>query len=147
MILVFVTLWLAFTGFIWTIELWKNGDYRLALQPRKCGLTIIDSTSKNIGKFKLPGHQNILDGLVDCYIAIPSSCEGSGTCVLFKTELDKNVKITSTDKHHFSESKIEEGKRLACQYQCDEALSVFNYICKRKMDININVEQILKSFY
>lgn len=119
------TLFFAFTGLIWTIELGFNGQYTLAslfggrfAKTKK--IKIYDKHSKSLGKLAMSSHENLLDSLINHDIALPSTCGGGGTCGRCKIKVESKVKMTSADKSQLSEQELQAGYRLACQHNSDE---------------------------
>ncbi|RTR38786.1 2Fe-2S iron-sulfur cluster binding domain-containing protein [Shewanella canadensis] len=119
------TLFFAFTGLIWTVELGFNGQYRPALLlGRKLAKTkkvkVFDKHSKSIGQLAMASHENLLDSLLNHDIALPSTCGGGGTCGRCKIVVDSAVKMTSADRSQLTEQELQAGYRLACQHNSDE---------------------------
>ncbi|MPY23813.1 2Fe-2S iron-sulfur cluster binding domain-containing protein [Shewanella psychropiezotolerans] len=119
------TLFFAFTGLIWTIELGFNGQYTLAslfggrfAKTKK--INIFDKHSKSLGKLAMSSHENLLDSLINHDIALPSTCGGGGTCGRCKIKVMSKVKMTSADKSQLTEQELDMGYRLACQHNSDE---------------------------
>ncbi|AQS36031.1 Na+-transporting NADH:ubiquinone oxidoreductase, subunit NqrF [Shewanella psychrophila] len=119
------TLFFAFTGLIWTVELGFNGKYTLAslfggrfAKAKK--IKIYDKHAKSLGKLAMSSHENLLDSLINHDIALPSTCGGGGTCGRCKIKVTSKVKMTSADKSQLTEQELEQGYRLACQHNSDE---------------------------
>ncbi len=126
------TLFFAFTGIIWTIELGFNGQYKLSSLlggglAGKHKVDVFDKHSRSMGELSMSAHENLLDSLIEHDIALPSTCGGGGTCGRCKIVVDPSVKVTSADKNQFSTKELEAGYRLACQHYSDE-------IAKLKLD-------------
>jgi Na+-transporting NADH:ubiquinone oxidoreductase subunit F len=115
-----LTLFFAFTGLIWTVELGFNGHYKIAYFAKKKPIKLFDKNNQNIADVTLSNHENILDSLISHDIALPSTCGGGGTCGRCKILVDENVKVTSADFHQFSDQELKQGYRLACQHNSDE---------------------------
>jgi len=119
------TLFFAFTGLIWTVELAYNGQYKPALllgrtlANRKM-VDIFDKHDKSLGPLAMSAHENLLDSLLNHDIALPSTCGGGGTCGRCKIVVDSSVKMTSADKSQFTAHELKSGYRLACQHNSDE---------------------------
>ncbi|MDG1733845.1 MAG: 2Fe-2S iron-sulfur cluster-binding protein [Thalassotalea sp.] len=112
----FVTLWLAFTGLIWTIDLGFRGQYKIKALAGTQKIKLFDKHQKSMGNITLSTHSNLLDGLIEHDIALPSSCGGGGTCGRCKVMITPPAKITSADHQHFSDGELQQGYRLACQH-------------------------------
>lgn len=116
----FLTLWLSFTGLIWSIDLGLRGQYKLNLFGKKKTVKLFDAHQRSLGKVSFPVHTNLLDGLVTQNIVLPSTCGGGGTCGRCKIMIHPPVKTTSADALHFTEAELAQGYRLACQHFCDD---------------------------
>ncbi len=110
------TLFFSLTGFIWTIELVFNGQYKVSLGRKSRKLALFDKHNRLMGEFVVSTKSNLLDGLIDHDIALSSTCGGGGTCGQCKVRLDNQVKITSADHVHFTGEQLQQGYRLACQH-------------------------------
>ncbi len=115
------TLFFSLTGFIWTIELAFNGQYKVTFSNNKRKLALFDKEQKSLGEFDVTTKTNLLDGLVEHDIALPSNCGGGGTCGQCRVRLDGKVKVTSADHAHFTDEQLQQGFRLACQHDAMEA--------------------------
>jgi Na+-transporting NADH:ubiquinone oxidoreductase subunit F len=120
MVFAFITLWLSGTGLIWTIDLARRGQYNLKLFARKTTVKLFDRNQKSLGQVAFSSHKNLLDGLVDHDIILPSTCGGGGTCGRCRIMINQNVKTTAADLQHFSMLELEQGYRLACQHFSDD---------------------------
>ena len=118
------TLFFSLTGFIWTVELAFNGQYKVSFGRKKRKLTLFDKSEHSIGVFEIKTNTNLLDGLVDHDIALSSTCGGGGTCGQCKVRLDGKVKVTSADHTHFTDEELQQGYRLACQHDIAEVEQV-----------------------
>ena len=114
------TLFLSLTGFIWTIELVLNGQYKVSLGRKSRKLALFDKNYQPMGEFDVSTKSNLLDGLIEHDIALSSTCGGGGTCGQCKVRLDNQVKITSSDHVHFTDEQLQQGYRLACQHNGSE---------------------------
>ena len=114
------TLFFALTGFIWTIELGFNGQYKISFKRKKRTLSVFDKDQQPIGDFDVATNANLLDGLVEHDIVLSSTCGGGGSCGQCKVQLNKQVKINSAEYEHFSEQELQQGYRLACQHNSTE---------------------------
>jgi len=114
------TLFFALTGFIWTIELSFNGQYKISFRRTKRKLALFDNNQQPIGEFEVSTNANLLDGLIDHDIALSSTCGGGGSCGQCKIRLDSQIKITSADYAHFTDEELQQGFRLACQHDATE---------------------------
>ncbi|GAA5135814.1 2Fe-2S iron-sulfur cluster binding domain-containing protein [Thalassotalea piscium] len=112
----FITLWLSLTGLIWTIDLGLRGQYQIKFFAKKQGVRLFDKHQKSMGEVTLSSHTNLLDGLIEHNIALPSTCGGGGTCGRCKVMINPIVNATSADSLHFSEEELQQGYRLACQH-------------------------------
>ncbi|MGI5309797.1 2Fe-2S iron-sulfur cluster-binding protein [Rheinheimera sp. WS51] len=120
MFFAFLTLFLSGTGLIWTIDLALRGQYKIKWFARKTTVKLFDSNQKSMGQLAFSNHKNLLDGLVDHKIILPSTCGGGGTCGRCRIMINQNVKSTAADVQHFSVQELEQGYRLACQHFCDD---------------------------
>ncbi|WP_462158867.1 2Fe-2S iron-sulfur cluster-binding protein [Pseudoalteromonas sp. GB56] len=112
----FVTLWLSLTGLIWTLDLIKRGQYKVAFLSKRSTIKIFDHQQQLLGQVELSTATNLLDGLGEKRIALPSTCGGGGTCGRCKVLINPAPQATSADQQHFSESQLNQGFRLACQH-------------------------------
>jgi Na(+)-translocating NADH:ubiquinone oxidoreductase F subunit len=112
----FVTLWLCLSGLVWTIDLGFRGQYQLSWFAKKRKVKLFDRDRKSMGTLNFSTHTNLLDGLVEHDIVLPSTCGGGGTCGRCKVMITPVVKSSSADELHFSEKELAEGYRLACQH-------------------------------
>ncbi|GAC16869.1 2Fe-2S iron-sulfur cluster-binding protein [Aliiglaciecola lipolytica] len=112
----FVTLWLSLSGFIWTIDLGFRGQYQLSWFAKKRKVKLFDRDRKSMGTLSFSTHVNLLDGLVEHNIILPSTCGGGGTCGRCKVMINPAVKSSSADELHFTKKELAEGFRLACQH-------------------------------
>jgi len=120
MVFAVFTLFFALTGFIWSVELGLNGQYRLTWRRRNKTLSLFDDEQGQQTAVTIAEHENLLDALLKQDIALPSSCGGGGSCGRCKVQVSESVKVTSADFHHFSAQQLEQGYRLACQHQGKE---------------------------
>jgi len=114
------TLFFALTGFIWTIELGFNGQYKINLGRKKRKLALFDMNQQPMGDFDITIQSSLLDGLIDHDITLPSICGGGGVCGLCKILFDKKTKVTSAEQVHFTDEQLQQGYRLACQHNATE---------------------------
>ncbi|WP_337842670.1 2Fe-2S iron-sulfur cluster-binding protein [Rheinheimera sp.] len=112
----FVTLWLAGTGLIWSLDLARRGQYQLSWLGKKHQVKLFDCHQRCLGELGFSTHQNLLDGLVKHNIVLPSTCGGGGTCGRCKVLINATVTPTSADLQHFSVDELGQGYRLACQH-------------------------------
>jgi len=118
------TLFFSLTGFIWTIELGFNGQYKVSFRKGKRKLALFDREQQPIGEFEVTTKTSLLDGLVEHEIVLPSICGGGGTCGKCEVQLNNQVKVTSADQRHFSSEQLQQGLRLACQHKVTEIKSL-----------------------
>lgn len=114
------TLFFSLTGFIWTIELLFNGQYKIRFGRKNRTLALFDKDLEPIGEFDLATNTNLLDGLIDHDIALSSTCGGGGTCGQCKVRLDSRVKVTSAEHVLLTKEQLQQGYRLACQHDATE---------------------------
>lgn len=112
----FITLWLSFSGLIWTVDLGLRGQYRIKYFSKSQGVKLFDKNQKSMGTVILSNHTNLLDGLIEHDIALPSTCGGGGTCGRCRVMINPMLKSTSADHVHFSDKELQQGYRLACQH-------------------------------
>lgn len=91
------TLFFSLTGFIWTVELAFNGQYKVSFGRKKRKLALFDKSEHSIGVFEIKTNSNLLDG---------------------------KVKVTSADHTHFTDEELQQGYRLACQHDIAEVEQV-----------------------
>jgi Na(+)-translocating NADH:ubiquinone oxidoreductase F subunit len=113
-------LFFSLTGFIWTIELLFNGQYKIRFGRKNRTLALFDKDLEPIGEFDLATNTNLLDGLIDHDIALSSTCGGGGTCGQCKVRLDSRVKVTSAEHVLLTKEQLQQGYRLACQHDATE---------------------------
>jgi len=143
-----VTLWLALSGLIWTIELGFNGHYKLSFRVKKSKIKVNDKSGKLIDDLDFSVNQNLLDGLIDHDIALPSSCGGGGTCGQCKIKVNADALITSADEFHFSPQEIESGLRLGCQHKVKEfkELTLLNSYTAQKQTLVLTKSIFISPF-
>ncbi|KGK00139.1 2Fe-2S iron-sulfur cluster-binding protein [Thalassotalea sp. ND16A] len=112
----FFTLWLSLTGLIWTVDLGFRGQYQIKLFAKQRKVRLFDKHQKSMGDITLSSHSNLLDGLIEHDIALPSTCGGGGTCGRCKVMINPVTNTTSADHQHFSDKELQQGYRLACQH-------------------------------
>lgn len=112
----FVSLWLSLTGIIWTVDLGFRGQYQIKWFAKKRKVKLFDRDRKSMGSVSFSTHTNLLDGLVEHDIVLPSTCGGGGTCGRCRVMINPAVKTTSADQLNFTEKELAEGYRLACQH-------------------------------
>lgn len=112
----FITLWLSLTGLIWTVDLGLRGQYQIKFFAKQRGVKLFDKHQKSMGTVTLSSHTNLLDGLIEHDIALPSTCGGGGTCGRCRVMINPMVKPTSADHLHFTNQELHLGYRLACQH-------------------------------
>lgn len=111
----FITLWLTLTGFIWTIELALNGQYQFTLFSNKRAVKLLNKKQQPLGEVMLNANTNLLDGLTDNNIDIPSVCGGGGTCGSCRILLSPVAPINEAEREKLSVSQLKKGYRLSCQ--------------------------------
>ena len=116
----FVSLWLSFTGLIWTVDLAFRGQYKIKFFAKKRKIKLFDEERKSMGTVLFSTHSNLLDGLVEHDIILPSTCGGGGTCGRCKVMISPKINATSADQLHFSHDELAQGFRLACQHFSDD---------------------------
>ena len=116
MLFAFVSLWLSLTGIIWTVDLGFRGQYQISFFAKKRKVKLFDQHRKSMGSVLFSAHTNLLDGLVEHNIVLPSTCGGGGTCGRCKVMINPALKTTSADQLHFTDKELAEGYRLACQH-------------------------------
>ncbi len=112
------SLFFALTGFIWTIELITKGQYQFLIFKKHHNniVQLYDNKGKSLGAVTLDNDENILDGLAEQGINLPTICGGGGTCASCKIIIDANVAATPAEKQCFTQDKLQQGYRLACQH-------------------------------
>ncbi|MFY8275393.1 2Fe-2S iron-sulfur cluster-binding protein [Pseudoalteromonas sp. SSDWG2] len=135
----FVTLWLSLTGLIWTVDLIRRGQYKVAVLSKRSAIKLFDHQQQLIDKVELSTASNLLDGLAEHRIALPSTCGGGGTCGRCKVLINPAPKVTSADQEHFTESELNQGFRLACQHFSDdvEDMTIFDVTEAKKVELTL----------
>ena len=116
----FVSLWLSLTGMIWTVDLGFRGQYQVKWFAKKRKVKLFTKDHQSIGSVSFSTHANLLDGLAEHSIILPSTCGGGGTCGRCKVMINPIVKYTSAEQSHFTDKELAEGYRLACQHFSDD---------------------------
>ena len=116
----FITLWLSLSGLIWTIDLGLRGQYQIKFFAKTKNVKLFDKHQKSLGSVELSTHTNLLDGLIEQNITLPSTCGGGGTCGRCKVMVSPVANATSADHLHFNDHEIQQGYRLACQHFCND---------------------------
>ncbi len=119
-IFAFITLWLCISGLVWTVDLGLRGQYQIKYFAKQRGVKLFDKHQKSMGAVSLSTHTNLLDGLIEHDIALPSTCGGGGTCGRCKVMITPAAQSTSADHVHFSDKELQQGYRLACQHFCND---------------------------
>ncbi|WP_394392897.1 2Fe-2S iron-sulfur cluster-binding protein [Shewanella woodyi] len=149
------TLFFAFTGFIWTIELGLNGQYSLTqLLPKRLirktdnTIQVIDIDGQQLRHISIPAHENLLDGLIHQNIALPSSCGGGGSCGRCRVKLKPEAKVTACDNQQFTQDELALGYRLACQHTSDEvdSLSLLDITQAEKHQLELISSEFISPF-
>lgn len=120
MLFAFVALWLSLTGIVWTVDLGLRGQYQVKWLAKKRKVKLFDMNRKSMGTVIFSTHTNLLDGLVEHNIVLPSTCGGGGTCGRCRVMINPSVSSTSADYVHFNEVELAQGYRLACQHFSDD---------------------------
>lgn len=125
----FITLWLTLTGFIWTVQLGFNGQYQLTIFTTKRRVKLFDENQQLLSTVSLNTKTNLLDGLANNQVFLPSSCGGGGTCGSCRIVLSPQAKITDAEQEKLSKTQLEKGYRLSCQqFLADiECITIPNY--------------------
>lgn len=148
MVFAFIALWLSGTGMVWTIDLALRGQYKIKLFGRKNTLKLFDRQQKSMGQVTFSNHKNLLDGLVEHNIILPSTCGGGGTCGRCRIMINPGVKTTASDLQHFSAFELEQGYRLACQHFCDdvEQMTLMDITDAKKYQLKLVSSTFLSPF-
>ncbi|MEW6992378.1 2Fe-2S iron-sulfur cluster-binding protein [Colwelliaceae bacterium 6441] len=115
MLFAVVTLWLALTGFIWTLQLGFNGQYQTGFFTKQRNIQLFNKNQQSLGSVTLNSKDNLLAGLSKKNIFIPSNCGGGGTCGSCRILLTANSPITSAEQEKLSQALLAKGYRLSCQ--------------------------------
>lgn len=83
---------------------------------KKEKLRLFTKDNQSMGSVLFSTHTNLLDGLVEHNIILPSTCGGGGTCGRCKVMINPSVKYTFTEQSHFTDKELAEGYRIACQH-------------------------------
>ena len=142
------TAFLSLTGLIWTIELAFNGQYKLVLKARKKTIKVFDKKQQLINDFSFKQQQNLLDGLLDHDIALPSSCGGGGTCGRCKIIVDEHACSTAADLQQLSSAQLKQGIRLACQHKGAEVtrLTLIERADAHKLTLRLTSNEFISPF-
>ncbi|WNC68680.1 2Fe-2S iron-sulfur cluster-binding protein [Thalassotalea nanhaiensis] len=124
MLFAFITLWLSLTGLIWTVDLGLRGQYKIKALASEKNVKLFDKDRNSMGNVTLSTHSNLLDGLIEHDIALPSSCGGGGTCGRCRILVNPSVEVTSADHQHFTDTQLQQGYRLACQHFSNDVNSM-----------------------
>ena len=111
----FITLWLTLSGFIWTMQLAFNGQYQLTIFNKKRRVKLLDENQQLFDIVSLSTKMNLLDGLTENNVHIPSVCGGGGTCGSCRILLSPQTNITNAEQAKLSKSQLMKGYRLSCQ--------------------------------
>ncbi|WP_206485115.1 2Fe-2S iron-sulfur cluster-binding protein [Thalassotalea sp. G2M2-11] len=144
-IFAFITLWLSFTGLIWTIDLLQRGQYKLSVFSSKRAIKIFDQQQQSLGQVTLSTATNVLDGLVEHGISLPSSCGGGGTCGRCKVLINPPAPPTSSDLAQFSQQELDQGYRLACQHFSNDVqdMTLFDITDAKKFNLTLVASKFL----
>ncbi|SEL21205.1 NADH:ubiquinone oxidoreductase, Na(+)-translocating, F subunit [Colwellia chukchiensis] len=129
-----LTMLFCLTGFIWTVDLARHGQFNFSVSRQKRQLILLNKSQHTIAKFEVSKRVNLLDALNQQDIALPSSCGGGGSCGQCKVKLKTSSKITSAEQAHFNNQQLKQGYRLACQHNAGEIeqLSLLNDVALAK---------------
>ncbi|WP_105265127.1 2Fe-2S iron-sulfur cluster-binding protein [Pseudoalteromonas sp. T1lg76] len=135
----FVTLWLSLSGLIWTLDLIRRGQYKVALLSKRTSVKIFDHEQQLLDQLELSTATNLLDGLAGHDISLPSTCGGGGTCGRCKVLINPAPKATSADQQHFSQAELAQGFRLACQHFSDDVqdMTLFDVTDAKKVELTL----------
>ncbi len=113
-----LSLFFALTGFIWTIELTTKGQYQFLIFKKHHNniVQLYDNKGKSLGAVTLDKDENLLDGLAQQGINLPTICGGGGSCASCKIIIDGDVVVTDAEQQCFTPEKLQQGYRLACQH-------------------------------
>jgi len=145
------TLFLALTGFIWTVELARNGQYKFNFinnVKRTQQVKLFDKNKQLMKKVDLSHSNNLLDALIEHDIALPSICGGGGSCGSCRIQVSSKVAISSADHHHFTDNELKQGFRLACQHSCEglTELTLPDVIEAKKHTIELTESRFISPF-
>lgn len=115
MLFAFITLWLTLTGFIWTIQLGFSGQYQVTFFSRQRKIKLFDKNLQSIGALPFNTKNNLLDGLAQNNVYLPSNCGGGGTCGSCRVLLKPNGNISTAEEEKLSKGMLNKGYRLSCQ--------------------------------
>ncbi len=115
-----ITVWLALTGFIWTLNLIKEGQLSLmpASKRNHIAIEVLDTSQQD--ELMVSSRASLFDSLWQKDWLLPSSCGGGGTCGECRIKSTSKISVSSADKQHFSEEQLQQGWRLACQHKASE---------------------------
>ncbi|MCW8109917.1 2Fe-2S iron-sulfur cluster-binding protein [Alteromonas ponticola] len=116
-ILAMLTLWLALTGFIWTVNLFREGQLSLRLSKGAHQVTVDIVDGQQQQNLILSTDATLYDSLWQQDVLLPSSCGGGGTCGQCRIKAHNGVQITSADKEQLTPEQLRQGWRLACQHK------------------------------
>ncbi|RDV29131.1 Na+-transporting NADH:ubiquinone oxidoreductase subunit F [Alteromonas aestuariivivens] len=143
----FITLWLALTGLIWTVDLAFRGQYKVAWLSATIPVKIFDQQRRPLWEVELSSATNILDGLAEHGIALPSTCGGGGTCGRCKVLINPSTEPTSADHEQFSVDELEQGFRLACQHFSTDVqdMTLFDVTDAKKVTLELTNSRFVSS--
>ncbi|NOU51966.1 2Fe-2S iron-sulfur cluster binding domain-containing protein [Pseudoalteromonas sp. JBTF-M23] len=118
------TLLLSMTGITWLIERFNAGQLSFAFKSKKQRIKVIELAQQQTHELELKTGISLFDGLAAAGIVLPSNCGGGGTCGLCKVRCNENTQMTDADKANLSNSKLEQGYRLACQHNTAEVTEI-----------------------
>ncbi len=119
-----MTVWLALTGFIWTLNLIKEGQLSLVPASRRSHIAIEVLDTSQQDELMVASRSSLFDSLWQKDWLLPSSCGGGGTCGQCRVKAMSTVSVSSADKQHFSEEQLQQGWRLACQHKASEFTNI-----------------------
>lgn len=116
-----MTLGLSLTGITWLFQRFRQGQLRLWLSPKTVSVDVTYSKDGSRDRLLLRSGASLFEALAGQQIFLPSSCAGGGTCGRCKVTLSPDCTITAFDKAQLQPTELQQGVRLACQHNANEA--------------------------
>jgi len=128
-IVALIAIWLGISGFILLFGSFRWRDFNFLGKLRHRGevlVTLIDPAISTPQQVKLKHGGNLFLSLAANNVTLPSNCGGGGSCGLCLVQLESSglPAPNAAEKSHIPQHLLDEGYRLACQYEVDHSITL-----------------------
>ena len=110
-------------------------------QRRQTNITILPEKREIL----LPVGENLLRALHENGLAIPSPCNGAGTCGQCRVRFEQGAPTPADgDRHFFNSQEIEDGWRLSCLHEVDGEATIYLAVQAGELDAKAQVDSFLE---